>query len=59
MVRTAVGVGANWATSGSLNITAQLHKAGVPVVYDEKPEIFPEGYPMTDCALYYGWYAGE
>jgi len=40
-------------------ITGQLHKAGVPVVYDEKPEIFPEGYPMTDCALYYGWYAGR
>jgi hypothetical protein len=19
--------------------------------------IFPQGYPMTDCALYYGWYA--
>jgi uncharacterized protein (TIGR03790 family) len=39
-------------------IAGQLHKTGVPVIYDEKPEIFPEGYPMTDCALYYGWYAG-
>ena len=38
-------------------IPGQLHKTGVPVIYDEKPEIFPEGYPMTDCALYYGWYA--
>src|SRR5207302_6965128 len=22
------------------------------------PALFPEAYPMTDCALYYGWYAG-
>ena len=28
-----------------------------PVVYDEAPPIFPSGFPMTDCALYYGWYA--
>jgi uncharacterized protein (TIGR03790 family) len=38
-------------------IRQQLHKVGVPVVYDDSPQIFPEGYPMTDCALYYGWYA--
>jgi hypothetical protein len=25
-------------------------------VHDDTPEIFPEAYPMTDCALYYGWY---
>jgi uncharacterized protein (TIGR03790 family) len=38
-------------------IRQQLHKVGVPVVYDDAPEMFPEGYPMTDCALYYGWYS--
>src|SRR4051812_41880021 len=38
-------------------ITVQLHKAGVPVIYDDSPAIFPDGYPMTDCALYFGWYA--
>ncbi|HAK05873.1 MAG TPA: hypothetical protein DCO65_01155 [Spartobacteria bacterium] len=27
-------------------------------MYEDTPAIFPEGYPMTDCALYYGWYAG-
>jgi uncharacterized protein (TIGR03790 family) len=47
-------VGDQWLAQ----ITEQLHKVGIPVVYDEKPAIFPEGYPMTDCALYYGWYAG-
>jgi uncharacterized protein (TIGR03790 family) len=40
-------------------IVRQLHKVGVPVVYDDKPAIFPDAYPMTDCALYYGWYAGS
>ena len=38
-------------------IRQQFHKVGVPVVYDDSPQVFPEGYPMTDCALYYGWYA--
>lgn len=37
-------------------IPEQLHKAGIPVIYDNAPETFPQGYPMTDCALYYGWY---
>lgn len=46
-------VGDQWLAQ----ITGQLHKVGIPVVYDEAPAIFPEGYPMTDCALYYGWYA--
>jgi uncharacterized protein (TIGR03790 family) len=41
------------------DVTDQLHKAGVPVVYDDSPATFPEGYPMTDCGLYYGWYAGQ
>ena len=37
-------------------IPAQLRKAGVPVVYDNAPAVFPDGYPVSDCALYYGWY---
>ncbi len=36
-----------------------LRGAGVPVVYDQKPEIVPSGFPITDCALYYGWFAGS
>jgi uncharacterized protein (TIGR03790 family) len=47
-------VGDQWLSE----ITEQLHKAGIPVVYDDRPELFPDAYPMTDCALYYGWYAG-
>ena len=41
-------VGDQWLAQ----ITGQLHKVGIPVVYDETPALFPEGYPMTDCALY-------
>jgi uncharacterized protein (TIGR03790 family) len=35
----------------------QLHKAGVPLIFEDTPEIFPNSYPITDCALYLGWYA--
>ncbi len=38
-------------------IPTQLHKVGIPVVYENSPELFPTGYPMTDCALYFGWRA--
>jgi len=48
-------VGDKWLSE----IKEQLHKAGVPVVFDDSPAIFPQGYPMTDCALYYGWYAPD
>jgi uncharacterized protein (TIGR03790 family) len=48
-------VGDKWLAA----IVEQLHKVGVPVVYDETPGMFPESYPMTDCALYYGWYAQD
>lgn len=47
-------VGDQWLAE----IPEQLHKGGVPVVYDDHPEIFPDGFPMSDCALYYGWYTG-
>ncbi len=40
------------------NVVEQLHKVGVPVVYEDTSEIFPQAFPMSDCALYYGWYAG-
>lgn len=39
-------------------VAKDLRQSGVPVVYDAGPELFPAGFPMSDCALYYGWYAG-
>jgi uncharacterized protein (TIGR03790 family) len=40
-------------------IVDQCHKDGVPVVFDDLPTMFPDTFPMSDCALYYGWYAGN
>ncbi|MEO5721092.1 MAG: TIGR03790 family protein [Chthoniobacterales bacterium] len=40
-------------------VVQQLRKVGVPAVYDDAPAVFGPGYPMSDCALYYGWYAGD
>src|SRR3954447_26184207 len=47
-------VGDHWLAA----VRDQLHKVGVPLIYEDTPEIFTTNYPMTDCALYYGWYAG-
>src|SRR5438874_7147577 len=49
-----MGVGDQWL----IEIAGQFHKVGIPVIYEDTPAIFPDGYPMTDCAFYYGWYAG-
>jgi uncharacterized protein (TIGR03790 family) len=49
-----LGVGDHWLAE----VRDQLHKVGVPLIYEDTAEIFPNSYPMTDCALYYGWYAG-
>jgi uncharacterized protein (TIGR03790 family) len=35
----------------------QLHKVGIPLIFEDTPEMFPNSYPITDCALYLGWYA--
>ncbi|MFZ4483698.1 MAG: TIGR03790 family protein [Chthoniobacterales bacterium] len=29
---------------------------GIPVILDNVPAVFPSGFPVTDAALYYGWY---
>lgn len=50
-----LGVGDKWLAE----IPTQLQKVGVPVIYDNLPATFPDGYPMSDCALYFGWYADK
>lgn len=52
-----VGPGLSSGDQWLSQIVGQCRKVGIPVVYDNAPEIFPEPFPMTDCALYYGWYA--
>ncbi len=39
------------------NAAAECWNNGVPVILDNMPDIFPTGFPVTDAALYYGWYA--
>ncbi len=51
---TPLEMGDKWMA----DIVLQLHKVGLPVVYDDLPTVFPDGYPVTDCSVYYGWYAG-
>jgi len=57
--------GANNASGGLADgdkwlaaVTKDLREAGIPVTYDTSSALFPSGFPMNDCALYYGWYAG-
>ena len=33
-----------------------LRADGMPVILDNGPVLFPEAYPMRQCALYLGWY---
>lgn len=46
--------GDQWLTSAVQAMRTQ----GLPVIFDQKPATFPPGYPITDAAVYYGWYAG-
>ena len=32
-------------------------KAGIPTIVEEFRDTYPTNYPMTNAALYYGWYA--
>lgn len=31
----------------------------MPTISDDNPQTFASGFPITDAAIYYGWYAGE
>lgn len=33
-----------------------MRKNGIPVLSDDLPETFAQGYPITDAAAYFGWY---
>jgi uncharacterized protein (TIGR03790 family) len=34
-----------------------MRKNGIPVLSDDLPETFQEGFPITDAAAYFGWYS--
>ena len=45
-------VGDHWLEE----IVAENLKVGIPTVVDRFNDTFPKNYPMTEAALYYGWY---
>ena len=38
------------------DLAEHLRADGMPVILDNGPALFPEPYPMRNCALYFGWY---
>lgn len=40
------------------NLVVAMRAQGLPVIFDNNPQTFPAGYPLTDAAVYFGWYAG-
>ncbi|MHA3770728.1 TIGR03790 family protein [Verrucomicrobiota bacterium sgz303538] len=40
-----------------LSLANSARKKGFPVILDNGPGLFPDGYPMRHAALYFGWYA--
>ena len=36
-----------------------MRQQGIPVLGDDLPETFQEGYPLTEVSGYYGWYAAN
>ncbi len=41
------------------NIVTLLRQRGMPVIFDQEPETLSADFPVTDAALYYGWYAPQ
>ena len=41
------------------NLAVSMRAQGLPVIFDNNPPTFPAGFPVTDAAVYYGWYAGS
>lgn len=39
------------------HLVEDMRSHGLPVIFDNTPPTFPAGYPVTDAAVYYGWYA--
>ncbi|MFM8981647.1 MAG: TIGR03790 family protein, partial [Spartobacteria bacterium] len=47
--------GDNWMR----NLVKILRERGVPTIYDNLPVTFSENFPITDAAVYFGWYTGN
>ena len=51
----ALAVGDTWFDHAAPDLAARA----LPTVHDRRPELFGPAYPMTEAALYLGWYAGD
>jgi uncharacterized protein (TIGR03790 family) len=40
-------------------IASDARKRGSPVIFDNGEGLFPNGYPLRQTALYFGWYAAD
>lgn len=47
--------GDNWMR----HLVEILRQRGVPTIFDNLPATFGEKFPVTDAAVYFGWYAGD
>lgn len=47
--------GDNWLFATAKSMRSQ----GLPVITDIDPDVLPRGFPVTDAAVYYGWYTSE
>ena len=41
------------------NAVASMRSLGLPVIFENTEPTLPAGYPVTNPAVYYGWYAGS
>ena len=47
--------GDNWMR----HLVEILRQRGVPTIFDNLPSTFGDQFPITDAAIYFGWYAGD
>lgn len=47
--------GDNWMR----NLVKLLRERGVPTIFDNLPATFGKNFPVTDAAVYFGWYTGN
>jgi uncharacterized protein (TIGR03790 family) len=40
-------------------IATQITPYALPTIYNDAPALFPANYPMTEAALYFGWYSEQ
>lgn len=41
------------------HLVEMLRQRGVPTIFDNLASTFAEEFPVTDAAIYFGWYAGD